>query len=210
MNRRDVLHQLGALTLLAGTSGFALGQKKETFRTLEPAVPTSVDGKIEVLEFFHYGCPHCRDFEPLVTRWLKKVSADVVFSRVPAVWGKPLEGLAQLYYTLVVTKQLERLNAEVFAAVQDQQIPLNIEETLRIWVKEKGLDVPSFMDTYNSFGVQAQVRRAKQLGRSYKIDGVPTMAVAGRFVTSASLAGSHEAALREVDSLVARVRSRVG
>lgn len=210
MNRRDVLRQFGALTLLAGTSCFALGQKKETFRTLEPAVPTNVNGKIEVLEFFHYGCPHCRDFEPLVTRWVKKLSADVAFSRVPAVWGKPLEELAKLYYTLVLTKQLERLNTEVFAAIQDQQIPLNTEEALRIWGKEKGLDVPSFMDAYNSFGVQAQVQRAKQLGRSYKIDGVPTMAVAGRFVTSASLAGSHEAALREVDSLIARVRSRAG
>jgi thiol:disulfide interchange protein DsbA len=208
MNRRDALQQLGALALLASSVGLAWGQAQESFQALKSEVPVNTPpGKIEVLEFFHYGCPHCQEFEPLVVQWSRRLPDDVAFMRVPVLFGKkPLEALARLYYTLLARKRLD-LHGTVFAAVQEKQLQLDKPDVVREWVKANGLDVPAFMDAYNSFGVTTQMLRADQLARSYRIDSVPTMAVAGRFLTSAAIAGnSHEGALKAVDSLIARVR----
>ncbi len=206
MNRRKALQQLGALALLASPMGLALGQAKESFKALKSAVPTNTAGKIEVLEFFHYGCSHCRDFEPLVEQWAKRLPGDVAFVQVPMVWGKPLEDLARLHYTLSVMKRLD-LHAKIFVDVQDRKLPLDKPETVREWASANKLAVSDFMGIYNSFGVNIQVQRAKQLAGLYGIDSVPMIAVGGRFLTSASMAGnSHEAALKVADSLVERIR----
>jgi thiol:disulfide interchange protein DsbA len=211
MNRRDALQQLGALALLASPIGLALGQAQESFKVVKPEVSSmspDADGKIEVLEFFHYGCSHCRDFEPLVKQWAGRLPNDVAFVQVPVVWGKQLEGLARLYYTLLITKRLD-LHKEVFTAVQDQQLRLDDPKVLRNWVQANKLDVSTFMGAYGyeSFWVDKQVKSAQQAATRYKIDSVPTMAVAGRFLTSATLAGnSHEAALKVVDNLIERTR----
>jgi thiol:disulfide interchange protein DsbA len=209
MIRREALQRLGAFALLAqlGAPALAAAQGSPRFLTLESPVQTETQGKIEVLEFFHYGCPHCRDFEPLINAWAKKLPDDVVFTRIPTIWSAALAGLAALYYALAARKRLD-LNESVFAAIQDRHQPLDKPEVVREWARENKLDVDAFMDAYNSFGVKAQVERAKQLARAYKIDGVPTMAVAGRFITSATLTGSHEATLSQVDSLIARVRKK--
>ena len=206
MNRRKALQQLGALALLASPAGLALGQEQAGFQVLNPEVPVNATGKIEVLEFFHYVCPHCQDFEPLVAQWSGHLPNDVAFTRVPVVFGKkPLEALARLYYTLLAKKRLD-LHGTIFAAVQKQRLQLDDPDVVRAWAKANRLDVSTFMDTYNSFGVTTQVQRTDRLASSYRIDSVPTMAVAGRFLTSAALAGSHEAAIKVVDSLIERVR----
>ncbi|MDR1854590.1 MAG: thiol:disulfide interchange protein DsbA/DsbL [Azoarcus sp.] len=207
MNRRDVLQQLGALALLAGSAGRALAQG-QTYTLVEPPVPTDAPGKIEVLEFFHYACPHCHDFDPLLRGWLKKLPADVAFSRVPAIWNSQLKNLARVYYALLVTKHLDALHEKVFVAVQQERERLYEEDSLREWIgRQKGVDVKAFMEVYKSFGVNASVGRAEQLARAYKLDGVPLLAVGGRYLTSASMAGnSHEAALKEVDRLIEKVR----
>lgn len=209
MNRRHALQQLGALALLAGPAGRAFAQRAaQGFQVLEPAVPTTAKGKIEVVEFFHYGCPHCRDFDPLLEQWIKRLPEDVSFVRVPAIWGNPqLQGLARLYYTFEVTGQVAKLHEPVFEAVQDSKEPLHTEDGVRDWVGKRGVDVKAFMDAYKSFGVQSMVQRADQMARAYKIQGVPTMAVDGRFLTAASMTGSHEGTLKQVDQLLARVRS---
>lgn len=210
MNRRHALQQLGALALLASPAAQVFAQRAAGpgFQTLDPAVPTAAKGTIEVIEFFHYGCPHCRDFDPLLGQWIKRLPADVSFIRVPAIWGNPqLLGLARLYYTLEVTGQVESLHEAVFVAVQEDKSPLHTEDAVREWAGKHKVDVKVFMDTYKSFGVQSMVQRADQTARAYKIQGVPTMAVDGRFLTSASMTGSHEATLKQVDQLLARVRT---
>lgn len=210
MNRRHALQQLGALALLAGPAGHVLAQRAggPAYQELSPAVPTAAKGKIEVVEFFHYGCPHCRDFDPLIEHWIKRLPADVAFSRVPAIWGNPqLQGYARLYYTIEVTGQIDALHEHVFVAVQENKLPLNTEDGVRDWVSKRGVDAKAFMEAYKSFGVQSMVQRADQAARAYKIQGVPTMAVDGRFLTSASMTGSHEGTLKQVDQLLARVRS---
>ncbi|MCL2876117.1 MAG: thiol:disulfide interchange protein DsbA/DsbL [Betaproteobacteria bacterium] len=205
MNRREALQKLGVFALLANPMSLAFGQAPESFQVLQSEVPVNTAGKIEVLEFFHYGCSHCHEFEPLVAQWAERLPDDVVFTRVPVIWGKQLEGVARLYYTLLVTKRLD-LHETIFTAVQEKRMQLDNLDVVREWAKANKLDVPSFMGTYESFGVNTLVKRAQQLIKNYKIDSVPTLAVGGRFMTSASMAGSHEAVLKVVDSLIERVR----
>lgn len=208
MNRRHALQQLGALALLAGPAGHVLAQGAGAgFQVIDPAIPTAPD-KITVIEFFHYGCPHCRDFDPLLEQWIKRLPADVAFQRMPAIWGNSqLQALARLYYTIEVTNQVHGLHGAVFTAVQGDKEPLHTEDGVRNWVAKRGVDAKAFMETYKSFGVQSLVQRADQAARTYKIQGVPTMAVGGRFLTSASMTGSHEGTLKQVDQLLARIRS---
>lgn len=212
MNRRIALKQLAAIAMLAGPVAPALAQRAGSgFQTIDPAIPTETQGKIEVIEFFHYGCPHCRDFDPLLELWKKKLPADVAFVRVPAIWGNAQLGkLAQLYYAIEVSGKVDALHGKVFAALQDSKLPLMTEDGVRDWVASQGVDAKAFMDAYKSFGVQSMLKRADQLARTYKIQGVPTMAVGGRYLTSASIAGSHENALKMVDELIGRVRGQSG
>lgn len=218
MNRRSMLMQLGALGVLAASGSRVLAQTGEAFKTLPGKITGDTPDKIELIEFFHYGCPHCRDFDPLLHVWLKNLPGDVSFRRVPAIWGNPqLRELARLYYTLETLGEVDRLNAAVFAAVQDKKLPLHTEQGVRDWAAAQGLDVAVFMNTYNSFGINTQVKgadhklkRADELAKAYDIKGVPTMAVGGRYLTSASMTGSHEATLKMVDELIVKARAELG
>ena len=206
MNRRDALQQLGVLALLASPVRLAQGQTESSFRVLRPPVQVYATGKIEVLEFFQYKCAHCRVFDPLLEQWAKRLPKDVAFSQIPVIWSTPDEGFARLYYTLLTTKRLD-LQEKVFAAVQERKLQINNPVVVREWAGANKLDVQAFMNVYGSFGVDTQVRRAKQFVNLYKIKYVPMMAVAGRFLTSAEMAGnSHEAVLKVVDRLIERVR----
>ena len=205
IDRRRFLQALG-LFALAGVGSAARAQEGKTFVELSPAQPT-LAGKIEVIEFFHYGCPHCRDFHPLITAWKKTLPADVAFRAVPAVWNNAqLGGLARLFYTAQISGDLAALEPAIFAAVQDEKRPLFNEEQVREWVTGKVADPAKFIETYKSFGVGSQVQRSDQLARAMKIQGVPSMVIDGRFVTSASMSGSHENTLKVADELIARVR----
>lgn len=207
MNRRRMLQHTAALAALSAVPPSLLAA--ERYETLKVPVAQDVEGKIEVLEFFHYGCPHCRNFFPLVQAWKKKLPEDVVFRAVPAIWSNAqLRGFAQLFYTAESLGVLARIDGEIFKAVQDQKRPLFTEDGVRAWIGEQGLDINAFMDTYNSFAVQGQVQRADQIARAYRIQGVPTMAVGGRYVTSAGLSGGHAATLEVVDELIAGLRTK--
>jgi len=207
MERRDVLKHLAALAGLSAIGAPAFAQTAQQFEPVSPPQPTADPAKIEVLEFFHYGCPHCRDFDPLVEAWIEKLPADVTFTRVPAIWGNPnLRALAQFYYAMEAMGIAEQLHPKVFAPFQDQKVPLNTEEGAIQWVSDNGFDGKKFADAYASFGVRGKVQRADQLARGYRIRGVPTLAIDGQFLTSASMAGSHENALKVADQLIEQAR----
>lgn len=209
IDRRRFLQALG-LFALAGVGSAARAQEGKTFVELSPAQPT-LAGKIEVIEFFHYGCPHCRAFDPLVAAWKKGLPADVRFRQVPVIWNqRVLQGLATLYYALAAINLLETFHPRVFAALQDERRPLYDREGAAEWVKSLGGDGAALAQAWDSFGVVTQVKQADRETREYKIDGVPTLAIAGRYRTSAALAGSHEAALAEADRLIAQVRAARG
>ncbi|MER2552279.1 MAG: thiol:disulfide interchange protein DsbA/DsbL [Thauera sp.] len=204
MNRRDALKLAGLAFALPAAS---IARADEPFQIIEPAQKADDPSKIEVLEFFHYGCPHCRDFHPLITAWKKKLPADVAFRAVPAVWNNAqLGGLARLYYTAEITGDLAALEPAIFAAVQDDKRPLFNEQQVGEWIAGKVGDAAKFLDTYKSFGVGSLVQRADQLARAMKIQGVPALVIGGRYMTSASLSGSHENTLKVADDLIARVR----
>jgi len=211
MNRRDALQQIGVLALLASPVGLALGQRpahgqpQGNFQVLPSKIATDTPDKIEVLEFFHYTCSHCHEFEPLIAQWSGRLPNDVAFKRIPVIWGKQHKDFARLYFTLLVTKRLD-LHETVFTAVQKKQLRLENPNAVRNWVKTNKLDESTFMNIYDSFGVNTQIERAEKLTASYRIESVPTIAVNGRFLTSASMAGSHEATLKVVDNLIERVR----
>ena len=164
-------------------------------------------GKIEVLEFFSWGCPHCRDFNPLVSRWAKKLPRDVVFKRVPVSFGRAAwSNLARLFYALEGIGELQRLDEAVFAAIQDRRINLYTEADALAWVRQQGVDARRFNDAFKSFSTETRVARAEQLSRAYKVDSVPLLTVAGRYKVVGQAARGEAGLLAVADELIGRVR----
>jgi thiol:disulfide interchange protein DsbA len=164
-------------------------------------------GKIEVLEFFSWGCPHCRDFNPLVTRWAQALPKDVVFKRVPVSFGRAAWGnLARLFYALEGIGELERLDEAVFAAIQDRRVNLYTEAAALAWVRQQGVDAGRFSDAFKSFSTETRVARAEQLSRAYKVDSVPLLTVAGRYRVVSQAARGQAGVLQVADELIERVR----
>ena len=206
MNRRHALLQLAALAGASAVGAPAFAQNP-TFVPVNPPQTTAEPGKVEVIEFFHYGCPHCRNFDPLLEHWLEGLPDDVVFLRVPVIWGNPdLKQLARFYYAAEAAGVLDTLHSKVFTAFQEERVPLTTEQGVSDWVTENGVDTKAFMDAYKSFGVESKIQRAAQVARAYRINGVPTLAIDGAWLTSASMAGTHEAALKVTDELIAKAR----
>ena len=164
-------------------------------------------GKIEVVEFFWYGCPHCNDFEPMLEAWVKKLPADVVFRRVPVAFrDEPFGTHQRIYYALEAMNQVEAMHRKVFYAIHNDRQRLDKPADISAFMAKNGVDGAKFLDVFNSFGVQTKARQAKQLAESYKIDGVPALGIQGRFYTSGTLAGSTEQALQVTDFLIQQIR----
>lgn len=210
INRRDLTLTGAAVALVAASGVRAQGatpiEGKDFVRLPTPAPVAAPPGKIEVVEFFSYGCPHCYSFEPLLESWIKKLPADVTFRRVPAVFNAPFEGYAKLFYALEASNQVDAMHKRVFAAIHVQRQRLDKEADIAAFVKSAGGDDAKFLDAYKSFGVATKLRQGKQLAEAYKIDGVPTLGIHGRWFTAGSLAGTHERALAVADQLIARAR----
>ncbi|MDZ5460465.1 thiol:disulfide interchange protein DsbA/DsbL [Azohydromonas lata] len=194
---------LGATPAARAQGGFVEGKD---FVKLATPVPAGTPGKIEVVEFFWYGCPHCNAFEPQLDAWSKKVPADVAFRRVPVAFTALHETHAKLFYALEAMQQVEAMHRKVFAAIHQQHKRLDKEADIVAFATENGLDGAKFAETFKSFGVATKVRQAKALSEAYKIDGVPSLGVQGRFFTSGSLAGSNERALAATEYLIGVVR----
>lgn len=177
------------------------------YQMLSPAQPTDARGKVEVIEFFAYTCPHCFQFEPDLAPWVRKQPRDVAFKRVPAVFNEKWEPMARAFYTLETLGQLDKLHVDVFEALHVQEQNLTVPAAFFDWAARHGLDRKKVEDTYQSFGVSAKLARAKQMSKDYKIAGVPAVVVNGKYLTSASLAGSHAKVLGVLDSLIDQERN---
>lgn len=174
---------------------------------ITPPQPGDSPGKIEVLEFFSWGCPHCRDFNPVVKRWAEKLPKDVAFKRVPVSFGRAAwSNLARLFYALEGIGELERLDEAVFAAIHDRRVNLYTETGALAWVRQQGIDANRFSEAFKSFSTETRVARAEQLSRAYKVDSVPLVTVAGRFRVVNKAAHDQAAVFGVVDELIARVR----
>jgi thiol:disulfide interchange protein DsbA len=200
-----------ALSLLVATFAFAAAgnawaQAATPYSLLNPPQPTDGGGKIEVIEFFWYGCPHCYSIEPAVNAWLKTAPKDVVFKRVPAFpsdsWGQ----MAGVYYTLEAMGLLDQYHSKVFDAMHKQNVNLSNKGKRDEWLKANGIDPAKFAEVEKSFTVATKVARARQMTQAYKVDSVPRFIVNGKYVTSAEQAGGNEKIFPTVDQLIAAAR----
>ncbi len=164
-------------------------------------------GKIEVVEFFWYSCPHCNAFEPSLEAWIKRLPKDVSVRRVPVGFRDDFVPQQRLYYTLEAMGLVDKLHARVFAAVHVEKQPLNKAESIADWAAKQGVDRAKFMEQFNSFSVATKTSRATQLQNTYRVEGVPALGVAGRFYTDGTLSKTMDRALVIVDHLIAEVRA---
>ena len=176
------------------------------YRVLPITQPIDAKGKVEVIEFFWYGCPHCYEFEPELKGWIKRQNKDVVFKKVPIAFREELMPHSQLFYALEALGKGDTLNDKVMFAMHRENKRLLNENEIADWVAAQGVDRNAFLAAYRSFAVLSKARAANQLGNAYRIDGVPTVAVQGKYITSPSIAGSRAKAVNVMDFLVNKVR----
>jgi len=200
---------VAAVAVAAGIGLFAGGASAQSrqaqegfeYKLVKPEQPTeAAKGKIEVVEFFWYGCPHCQAFEPMLKDWVKRLPADVSFRKVHVPFQ--VQAHQQLYYALESLGKADELNSKVFNAIHNEHNRLDTPESIAAFMAKNGVDKQQFLDAYNSFGVRTKMQRASQLAQGYKIEGVPSVGVAGRYLTAPSMAGSYAATLQLVDQLV--------
>ena len=215
MNRRDFSARLAATGFGAATSSLVAGPawaqsgapvEGKQFTKVEPPVPPIAPGKIEVIEFFSYACPHCSAFEPTISAWSKKLPADVAFHRVPVPFLMNFENLMRTYYALETLGLVDTMQAKVFTAIHVERNYLSTPADIAALMAKNGVDAAKFTSVFNSFSVASSVTRAKKLMAAYRLDGVPTMTVQGRYATSPGLAGGPTQATDVVDYLVQRAR----
>lgn len=176
---------------------------------LSTPVATSSPGKIEVIEFFWYGCPHCNALEPALDSWARALPADVAFRRVPTAFSEAWEPHQRIFYALESMNLVEAMHRKVFYAIHVKRMRLDRPADIVAFMASQGVDAAQFTQAYNSFGVVSKVRQATQLVNAYKIDGVPAIGVNGRFYTTGALAGSNERSLLVADYLIGRIRKPV-
>ncbi len=221
MNRRDFLnrHALAATAWTATAVGGLAGLNSEAqaqgsgdfvegrdFRRLGTPAPVPGHGKIDVVEFFWYGCPHCHTLEPALDAWSAKLPADVAFRRMPVVFGALHEAHARMFFALEALGQLSTVHKRIFAALHVQRRRLDKFDDIAAFVAEQGVDKQKFSEAFNAFGVASKVKQSQQLSQAYALEAVPALGIAGRFLTAGSMAGSNERALQVTDALIARSR----
>ena len=177
------------------------------YLSLDKRVPTDVGaGKIELIEFFWYSCPHCNSFEPQFAAWVKAAPKDVVVQRVPVRFRDDFEAQQRAYYVFESLGLVDAMHGKLFHAIQTERQQLNTAPALAAWANKNGLPEKKFLDTFNSFGVATKARRATQLQDAFKVQGVPALGVAGRFYTDGSLTQTMDRALQVAEYLIGEVR----
>jgi thiol:disulfide interchange protein DsbA len=186
----------------------ALFKSGKDFLTLDRPVSTEVGaGKVEVIEFFWYSCSHCNAFEPSFAQWVKNAPKDVVVRRIPVAFRDDFAPQQRLFFTIEAMNLLESLHPKVFAAIHIDKLSLNSDASVLAWAEKQGVDKLKFAEIYRSFGVATKVKRAVQLQNDFKVEGVPSLGVAGRFYVDGALAGNMDRALKVTESLIAQTRA---
>ncbi|MDR2838094.1 MAG: thiol:disulfide interchange protein DsbA/DsbL [Azonexus sp.] len=205
-DRRRFIH---ALSGIAVSFALALPAQAQTvgkdYTLISPPQPTENPAKVEVLEFFSYGCSHCAEFYPLLSAWAAKQKPDVVIKKTPVSFGRAAwANIAKLYYTLEVTGDLARLDGEAFRAIHGQKVNLFEERAATEWAVKNGVDQKKFTEAFNSFGINSKVRRGDQLQQAYKVDGVPALVIDGKYMAGGE---NFEQMLANADKLIAKARA---
>ena len=213
LQRSVLAFGLSLFAMMAGASP-ASPVNGVDYQTLDRPQQTDSGKKVEVMEFFWYACPHCNALDPALTEWVKKQGDAIVFKRLPVLFRDSMVPQQKLYYALEAMGKTEQLHKQIFHAIHVDHLSLATDASITDFVVKHGVDKKKFLDAYNSFGVATKVRRAAQLQEAYKVDGVPLIAIDGRYITSPSIVGTSignqpeevlfKATLQVMDSLVAK------
>ncbi len=196
------------VALFAGVLPAAAQTAGRDYTPITPAQATDNPAKIEVIEFFSYGCPHCGEFNPTVTKWSARLPGDVAFRRVPVSFGRAQwANLSKLYYALEATGDLARLDDAVFHALHEKGLKLYDDKSIAEWVGAQGVDAKKFGDAYQSFGVISKVKRGDQLAQGSKIQGVPALAIDGKYLVLNEGIKDYEELVGRADKVINKVRA---
>jgi thiol:disulfide interchange protein DsbA len=200
-----------SVALVISLSGIAHAQGPKIeegfdYKVMPVPQPVETKGKVEVIEFFWYGCPHCYDFEPELNAWLKRQPKDVSFRKVPVAFRDDFMPHSQLFYALEAIGKSDALNDKVMYAMHKENKRLLNENEIADWVASQGVDRNTFLAAYRSFAVISKARAARQMADVYRIDGVPTIVMQGRYVTSPSIAGTKAKSIVVMDFLEEKIR----
>jgi thiol:disulfide interchange protein DsbA len=198
---------LFAVAMLAsGSAAAELVEGKNYVRIPNPQ-PVETGKKIEVLEFFSYGCPHCAALEPYLDTWRAKQPPDIAFRRVPVMFQQRWVPLAKIYYTLDALGVESKLSPEVFKAIHQENVSLWDDKKFFDWAASQGLDRKKVEEVFTSFAIDGKMKRAMQLAQEYQIQAVPTVIVDGKFMTSSDRMGTHANLPAAIDELIAKARA---
>lgn len=194
------LLKIVSVTLI--TTGLVLAQPANKYVNVNPPQPTE-PGKIEVVEFFAYTCPHCAVLEPLVLKWKKTLPSDVAFKSVPVAFNQAMKPFQYFYYSLEAVDRLD-LHPKFFEALHQEKKRLFTKEAMIDWAASQGVDRAKMAAAMDSFGVKSKVTRADQMVKGYAIQGTPSIAVDGRYLTSPSEAGGYQETIDVASELIKR------
>jgi thiol:disulfide interchange protein DsbA len=192
--------------LIAAPASGQLTAGKE-YQVLDFPQPVATGDRIEVIEFFYYGCPYCNEALPLIVKWLPSLPADVQYRRVPVVRPDSWAPLAQTYYALESLGRLDGLHRHVFDSIHIDGLALSDETAMFDWAQRNYIDLQKFIDAYRSADTAAKVAKALDLSDKYNISRIPAIAIDGKYVTTSGMAGGLNAMLLAVDQLIARARA---
>ncbi len=202
MSMKQLFFRSLAVASLAAGLAFAPASHARSdsrYVTLEPAQPSDTTGKVEVLEFFAYTCPHCFAMEPLTAKWAQTLPENVVFKRVPVGFNAGMADLQKLYYSLEALDRLD-LHEKVFQALHRERKRIGSFSAMADWIETQGVERKDFEAAFKSFGINNKVARANELTKNYGIDSTPSLAIGGRYVTSPGMTGTYESAVEEAQA----------
>jgi len=190
MNRLHPLQLLAALvlggTLLPACQGQEMVEGKE-YRLIVPAQQAAASGKVEVIEFFSYACPHCAEFEPDLEAWIKRKPKDVEYRMMPMIFREAWKAPAKLYFTLETMGLVDKYHTKVYDAIHKEKKDLFSDQAVKEWARSVGIDSGKFNEVYDSFGVDAKLQRAATISKDYGVQFTPALAVGGKFLTGPSM-----------------------
>ena len=202
---RSLLLLLIAVPLLAQSDTYEEGRN---YQRIVPSQPTDGNGKIEVVELFWYGCPHCYRFQPYITRWAKNKPADVVYRRMPAILGEHWALLARAFYTAEALGITDRIHQPLFDAIHAEKRRMDSEDAIMAFFAEHGVSNDAFRKTFNSFAINAKVNRAREMSRRYQAEATPSVVINGKYILNPDNAhGNFNTMIKIMNYLIDKERS---
>ena len=213
MKRRDALASLALLALAAaGRAGAQEIRARQNieYRVLASPQPVETGERIEVIDFFWYGCPYCNELQPALEEWLKRKPADVALRRVPAILRDSWAPHARIFYTLELLGEVERLHLKVYEGYHLDQLHMSKPEVMEQWAAKHGIERRRWLDAYFSPEVDGRIARAFQATKRYDIQGTPSVVVDGRYITSSGMTPTVRGVMPVVEDLVRLARQNRG